>query len=83
MVYELDCSDLLLDHPFSYSGTVDHDTSGIEELFVVPIVHCIRDVWNVVACIRFSSYIDFLILKAKGFDKVLEKAEELLCGVFF
>jgi len=83
VVYELHRGDLLLDHPFRESRAVDHDASGVEELFVVPVVHCVYNVCDVVACVGFPGHVDLLVLEAEGFDKVLEEAEELLGGVFF
>jgi len=53
IVYELNRGDLLLDHPFGQSRAVDHDAPGVKELFVVPIVHCVYDVGNVVAGVGF------------------------------
>ena len=77
VVHVGDNDDLLLYGRITENGVIDSDTCQVVVGLVVGIDESVRNVWDIVSTVGFTSQIHLAVLDLEGFDEVLVEADEL------
>lgn len=76
------CWDVIAYRVIAVDSVVHKDGAQVVVGGVVRVQESVCKIWDIIACVRFTSNVDRVSLHSECVDKVLEETHELSCDVF-
>ena len=82
-IHERHGHNVALNRTVAETGVINHDAVDIIVRGVVFVEHCISNIWNVIAGVGFTRYINSISLHGECFHEIFKEAKELRGNIFF